>query len=507
LKHNGLQRTQRLMLGSVLLVALALRTIGLVKHELWFDEAYAGLVAAEPSRAILADIARDSSPPLYYLLLHAWTQFLGLGPAALRSFSVVCGLAAVYLTFRLGRAWWDMETGVRGAALLAVSPLHIYYSQDVRPYALLMACVLGSLLGLEQLSKRPHSVRVILAYVLATIAAVYVHTYGLLLLVILMVAVVRRVLPRSIGTTCGVVVVATFVPWVPAFASQVQAGAGRWLAPLWEAIPPAAAVLKSLGVFCIGGISPAYVDLGVLPAELPIHLLAFLVFAVLVFLAEQAWTNHSGVDRATSSLAVLLGTPFALSFVKPVYLVGRYEVIALPLFLLICACGWQQLARRRRHILGLGLAALAVVSLAAYYGRPPIRGVDTQAAVLIQNARPQDIVLCTGFTRPSLEYYARLGGGRVPFRSYPLSLEVHRGWVDQNDLVDPDKLNRDAASLVDDIARSLGVTGRLWVAHSRLLTGANAMLMLHVESAFHQERCPANAEALGFTCWTNQVNR
>ena len=65
---------------GISLLAIAVRTIQLDRGELWFDEAYAGLVAMQPFNAIVGELARDSSPPLFYLLLRAWSLAVGFNP-------------------------------------------------------------------------------------------------------------------------------------------------------------------------------------------------------------------------------------------------------------------------------------------------------------------------------------------------------------------------------------------------------------------------------------------
>ena len=69
-----------LIVTAILLVAFAIRVFRLGRDELWFDEAFAALVAFQPPPEIFGEIARDSSPPLYYLLLHIWAFVVGPEP-------------------------------------------------------------------------------------------------------------------------------------------------------------------------------------------------------------------------------------------------------------------------------------------------------------------------------------------------------------------------------------------------------------------------------------------
>jgi len=95
---------------------------------------------------IVSRTAADIPPPLSYLLLHAWIQLFGDDEPVVRSLSVLFGVLAVPLIY--GVAWQLLRrrlAGLLAALLLAVSPLHIWYGQETRMYALLtFLCLLSS---------------------------------------------------------------------------------------------------------------------------------------------------------------------------------------------------------------------------------------------------------------------------------------------------------------------------------------------------------------------------
>ncbi len=138
--------------GFVLfLLAAAPRLARLDWQPLWWDEGYSVYFATEPLARMLALTARDIHPPLYYALLHGWTALLyalglpGASPVALRSFSVLCAALTLPAFWWLARSLfpgrWRLH--VIAVGLLLLSPLHIFYSQEVRMYGL--ALLLGTL--------------------------------------------------------------------------------------------------------------------------------------------------------------------------------------------------------------------------------------------------------------------------------------------------------------------------------------------------------------------------
>ena len=89
--------------------------------------------------------AQDIHPPLYYALLHAWAALLGTGPAALRLLSLVVGVLTIPLLYLVARRMLSTRAALLAALLLTISPLHVYYSQEVRMYGLVALLSVGVL--------------------------------------------------------------------------------------------------------------------------------------------------------------------------------------------------------------------------------------------------------------------------------------------------------------------------------------------------------------------------
>ena len=70
------------LLAGILALGFAFRAAGITELGLWFDEANGVLFAAAPLTEIPGLLAADSSPPLYYLLLHLWRALFGAGDLA-----------------------------------------------------------------------------------------------------------------------------------------------------------------------------------------------------------------------------------------------------------------------------------------------------------------------------------------------------------------------------------------------------------------------------------------
>lgn len=80
----------------------------------------------------------ESNPPLYYVLAWGWAKVFGSDEVGIRSLSALFGAATVPVGYLIGRQLIDRRVGLLLAALIAVNPMLIWYSQEARSYALLV---------------------------------------------------------------------------------------------------------------------------------------------------------------------------------------------------------------------------------------------------------------------------------------------------------------------------------------------------------------------------------
>jgi 4-amino-4-deoxy-L-arabinose transferase-like glycosyltransferase len=128
-----------LALAGIVLVGAALRfsTLGLQSYR--YDEAVTvGRVLHASFFKTFAEVPRsESTPPLYYLLAWAWSKPFGTGEVWMRSLSALAGTATIAVTY-LGAVALPLprRAGLIAAAIVAVGPVPIWFSQDARAYAL-----------------------------------------------------------------------------------------------------------------------------------------------------------------------------------------------------------------------------------------------------------------------------------------------------------------------------------------------------------------------------------
>ncbi len=186
---------ERVLLIAILWLALGLRLHRLDAQSVWYDEAVTAQVAGQGLAELTRWTADDIQPPLYYYIVAGWTRWIGAGVSgvapggewALRFPSAVFGVLGVGFAWVVARRLFrplhiGRVAAAAAALLMAVSPLHVYYSQEARMYTLLVALALlagYTLMGLSRSWRRWS------AFVLAGTALLYTHYFGAFLLLAL----------------------------------------------------------------------------------------------------------------------------------------------------------------------------------------------------------------------------------------------------------------------------------------------------------------------------------
>ena len=126
--------------AGVTAAGAAVRFATLSVQSFWLDEAVTHQLVTSSLGAMLRAIPHsESTPPLYYVLAWAWARVFGTGEAGLRSLSALFGTATIVLVALIARRLAGDRAAVAAAALAAANPLLIWYSQEARAYALLVA--------------------------------------------------------------------------------------------------------------------------------------------------------------------------------------------------------------------------------------------------------------------------------------------------------------------------------------------------------------------------------
>lgn len=129
-------RRTLLLAVLILLLAFGLRIHRLGLDSVWWDEGYSVWMARKTLTEMAITTVRDAHPPMYYGMLHIWLTVAGEEELALRAPSVFIGMLTVVFAFRLGKEAGGAPAGLAAALLVSLARLQIWWSQEIRMYAL-----------------------------------------------------------------------------------------------------------------------------------------------------------------------------------------------------------------------------------------------------------------------------------------------------------------------------------------------------------------------------------
>ena len=405
---------QQLWLLAIILIGAFLRLDGLASESIWLDEATSILLAKLPIPDLVRTTAEDIHPPLYYALLHVW-ETLGTGEFEVRSLSAFTGIVSVALMYQMGRRLFDEQGGQISALLLAMSPLHIWYSQETRMYALVTLFTLAGSYWLWR-ALRTGSRATWVAYACCMALGLYTHYHCIFVLFSQNVFVgvwwllsrkPADMLRKWLLAEAGIGLL--FLPWIPTVFSQITGGGGNWVA---QAIghPGPRALLGTLIDYSIGTAWVWY----------PVWLrrIGYIVFTAMIGSAGidalRQWRRDAvGTESASYFFCILylclsLGAVWTVSQVMPMY-ARRYLLPFLPAYLLLLAAGIRAIPWPRWQV---GLAgALALLSLAgtllasSHPQKDDWRGV---VQYVMAHREPQDVVVFDPmWNYKPFDYYAQ----------------------------------------------------------------------------------------------------
>ncbi|MCK4538603.1 MAG: glycosyltransferase family 39 protein [Candidatus Krumholzibacteria bacterium] len=149
-------RRRMLILSGIVIIAAVLRFYRLGHQSFWIDEILTAgsYVSPPPGISYWRKLLWDMHGPLYSLVMHFWSMARS-SETWLRTPGAVAGVGSVILMYRWMSSITDSRTALTGAFLLAVSPFHIFYSQEMRFYSVLVLFIILSLITFKRFLDDP----------------------------------------------------------------------------------------------------------------------------------------------------------------------------------------------------------------------------------------------------------------------------------------------------------------------------------------------------------------
>lgn len=361
---------QTAILAGLVVVAAILRFAGLGSQSYWLDESQAAHELSLSFGSMLhAWSSAEWNPPLYLIVAWPWARVFGTGEAGLRSLSALLGIGLVPLLYLCGRELVSRPAGLVAAALAAVNPFMIWYSQEAREYMLLVVLCTGSLLFFARAWRSRRTPDLVWWAVLSALALLTQYFAGFLVAAEGL-ALVYRLRSRAAVIALGAQAV-VLAPLIPHVMPRLQSPA------LFITMQPLVRRLQQVPVTF--GLNTLDKTPGVSYGLLGAAALTAIVIALLVIGADSQELRGAGIAAALAAFVLLV--PLGLALVGHDDYIARGLMPAWPPLAIAIAA-----ACTSRHARGPG-AALAVVLLATFvwaqvktdsdpfFQRPDWRGV------------------------------------------------------------------------------------------------------------------------------------
>lgn len=364
------------MIWLIIVLAFILRIVNL-NQSLWFDEAINVVVAGFSDFWFFVTKypIGDFHPPGWFVILWGWGHIFGFSEISVRLPSVILGVATVVLTYLLGKALFNKKVGLLSAFLLAIAPLHVYYSQEARMYVFAAFAVTLSFyfLHILVLNKK----RGWLGYIISLILVLY-SDYLAYLIIPAQITYLVWIKKFNIKMLLSFLIAGiTLIPWLNIFPLQLQNGINKTISlPGWGQIVGGSNIKDLLLIpvkTFFGRITllNKYIYLGISTA------VGIIFGSVFLFGVRK-------LDQSAKMLICWVFVPitfaFLISFFIPVLSYFRIIYI-LPAFYLILGRGLESLPKKIANITLILICLVSFASIGGYYMNPQFQREDWRGAI------------------------------------------------------------------------------------------------------------------------------
>ena len=382
-----------------LLIATCLRLFRLEAQSLWADEGVQYFIASAPTLDALWERIdqRTFHPPLSFLISHAFLRMHD-SDFVLRLPSVLFGVGSLWLTYGLVKKWTSVPVALVTAWVFAISPLHVWYSQEARMYAPL---IFIALLSTVCFVRAVESQRWLWwgAYAGSLALGLYIHVFIALQIIVHGVWLLiwfRRAWWAycATGVVTAVLAYPIISPWVlyvlrrvsPGLVEGVATASRNRVAIGWEGI------FYALYAYGAGfSLGPSLIDLhnsrsvaSLLPHWPVIGSVALVYGTLLIVGVYSLWRRWSwGIaSQCLLGFVVPLAGAALMTSMSNFSFNVRYTIVSFPFFCLLVGAAIVGAGRRQIWLGSVALLALTIISgwsLGNYfdvpkYGRANVRG-------------------------------------------------------------------------------------------------------------------------------------
>lgn len=395
-----------MLLILIITLALVLRLINL-NQSLWLDEGINVLAAQNYSLfEMVTEYAKaDFHPPGWFVLLWFWTKLFGYSEIAVRIPSVIFGVVTVYITFLIGKKILSKELGLTAAVLLTINPLHIFYSQEARMYAMAALAVSISIFLLLKMAKgeRVNLVLLIVSNLFLLTSDYLAYFIFPAQIIFLLVNKKGQMLKKWLVALAVSILLGIW--WLPIFLSQFNVGAAAATnLPTWKSV---------VGAFDFKTIPLTFVKFIIGKISLTDKFIyAAVLLPICSWFGFLLWRGIRSMDDFSRKLLLIwIIVPISLatiiSFVVPIYSYFRV-LFVIPPFVILIAAGILSAKTNLKHIFLITTILIEIFCSLVYLFNPSFHREDWKGLVNFFKTQSKGVILFeSSGILPPFEYYAK----------------------------------------------------------------------------------------------------
>lgn len=403
-----------LLLLLILALASFLRIYDLGAESIWLDEAHSVIVSSQNFASVITEAASGQHPPLYFVALHSWISLFGSSEVSLRAMSAIFGIASVLIIYGIGYAFFNRRVGLISSVLSATSLFHIRYSQEARPYSLLLLLSLLSFLFFIKILKQDKK-WYYPCYFLANVFLAYTHVFGLFTIaaqIFFLLLFWAKYQPQRFKLLAmQATTIAALLPLVLLLGPVARSIAQRGF---WIREPSLTSILGTISAFSGSQVLLVLIFF-CLAVVAPFSIRRmdgrWILTKPIESLRSMSWNIKLEAIDEFLLLAMWLFLPIVLAFIvskvaTPIY-VTRYLIGASPALYLLVAKGLSELNTRKVIYPALiAIVLLSVPGLANYYVHD-VKEQWREVAELVElNSKENDVtIFCASYVQKAFDYY------------------------------------------------------------------------------------------------------
>lgn len=411
----------------------------------WGDEAGVANLVSEPFSRLYKTAILDAHPLAYAYLIKMWSVLFGNSETAMRGFSAFFGLLMIIFIYPIGKYIYNKSVGILASFLLSTNYFFIWFGIQNKVYTLAAFANLMSCYFFIKIIREP-SKKHLVFYSVFTLLGAYSHPWSILVFIsqIMILLLLGRNLKNFKRVLFSQTIIsALLIPDLFISLYQSKLGANGWIEKtvFFD-------IFRSFGFLSYGSAA----------------LYAIISIIAALFFANRRFIRKIKIEKQEAVSNLIIGSCFILPLIlallisrfSPVYAVGRYEMVVLPLFILFLANFWSKI--EDKHII---FAAIPLLIFFAYKNvasdRETIESYASDdrkiSAQLLGEIGNDEIVIATDLSFSTFKFYfSRLdkNGKNFKFISYPAEISAHPGWKNMNEMLkNKEKYENEAIDLTN----------------------------------------------------------